>query len=179
MGWFTKSLDPEALRRQAAADLINGLEARLYQPPLNLAGYLARLDAGHSPATVIGDLAYALVALLNQARQYIAELEAQLSLREQSWQAALAECDRLRKEPLRQQLSQAQRRIGELTARSEYAETDLANLKRSLAAEQADRQQQVAKLQSYIAAQNRIIAQQQLRLNNLLGETPDAETPGQ
>ena len=48
----------------------------------------------------------------------------------------------------------------------------------ALKAEQWSRQQETAQRDEFIAAQNRIIAQQQLRLSGMAGETPGAELTG-
>jgi hypothetical protein len=77
-------------------------------------------------------------------------------------------------DPLRQECD----RLQAVAVQARRDQAKLAALQNSLIAEQTSRRQEVGNLQSYIAAQDQIIARQQLRLNDLLGETPAAETSG-
>ena len=65
--------------------------------------------------------------------------------------------------------------IGDL----QRAEDELSAVQQALEAEQWSRRQEADQRDEYIGAQNRIIAQQQLRLSSLAGETLDADKTGE
>jgi len=173
---FSFSPDVETVKRQLVESLLDTLQRCL---EINLAAYLASIQAGNYPESVFSNLGYMLAERLRQQEDQITQLESERFLNEGRISWLSKEIQRISEEPVRQQLEQTQEQVSALTRRLNQAESDLTAVRRALGAEQRSRQQETARRDEYIAAQNRIIAQQQLRLNGLLGETPGAETPGE
>jgi len=156
--------------------LLLSLEARL---KVRLDTYQAAIQTGQSPESVFGDLGQSLAESMSQQKNRIDELESQLSLCERRVGWLNQENERLRKEPAGQRLLLAQEQVHTLMGDLQQAEDKLSELQQALEAEQRSHQQETAQSDNYIAAQNRIIAQQQLRLSSLAGDTPDEETTGE
>ena len=173
MPWFTPSPrpDPNALRREAALSLIHTLEVHI---PDAMQAAHQMLSSDGAPEMNISDLGRFLADMLHQLQKYIDNLQRRLQMDELRIQGLLKENDRLRGDPLRSQLADVQAQAEALTMRLAESETNLAAARQARAASQAEAEE----LRSYILRQNHIIAQLQLRLNHLLGETPSAETGG-
>lgn len=174
MPWFAPSPrpDPDAVHREAALELIRTLEVHL---PEATRAAQQDLDSGVPPAAVISDLGRSLANLLSQQQERIHHLQGQVQTEEWRIQGLLQENDRLRNEPLRGELADAQAWAEVISGRLAESEGRLVTAHKALTASQAE----VEELHAYILRQNHIIAQQQLRLNHLLGETPSAETGGE
>jgi septal ring factor EnvC (AmiA/AmiB activator) len=174
--WFLRSPDLDDIQRQMAVSLLCSLEAGL---PVPLESYRAALQTGQNPESVFVDLGHNLAERFRHHQSQIEKLESQLFLSEQRTTWLNQENERLRKEPAGERLIQAQRQVRKLTADLQRAEEELCAMQQALEAEQRARRQEAAQREEYISAQNRIIAQQQLRLSSLTGETPDADTAGE
>jgi hypothetical protein len=86
--------------------------------------------------------------------------------------------DALVSDPLRQRIVDAQAEIKTLSARAEKAELALTHEQHSRTAEQKVWQQEEKRLKVQIADQNKVIARQQLRLSQLLGDASGVENTG-
>jgi len=162
--------------RRTAISLLLSLEARLQ---VRLDTFRAALKTDQTPESVFGDLGYYLAERLFRQESRIEELESWLFLCEKRASWLNQENERLRKEPAGERLLQAQEQMRILMGDLQRAEDELSDLQQALDAEQLSHQQETAQRDNYIAAQNHIIAQQQLRLSSLACETPDAETTGE
>lgn len=176
MPWFKPSFDANQERRNMALGLLQSLEPYL---PNQVRPALAGLQAGVHPNQVLAEFGYNLANMLSELHSRHTDLVNRAQSNEWHINRLRQDNERLRNEPLRQQLEQAQDETQSLAVALSSAEIDLETTRRALAAEQSAHRREVAELQAYIVSQNRIIAQQQLRLNGLLGETPGAETPGE
>jgi hypothetical protein len=176
MTWFVRSSDHDDVQRRAAISLLLSLEARLH---IGLGPYRAALEAGQAPESVFGDLGQYLAERWFQQNNRIDELESRVFLCEKHTAWLDRENERLRKEPVRERLAQAQAQMQALMGDFQRSEDELSAAHQALEAEQWSRQQEISQRDEFIAAQNRIIAQQQLRLSGMAGETPGAELAGE
>jgi|GEM_PF-2567891 len=176
MPWFRQPVDAQPERRQTVFWLLQCLAPYLPAPTKTAAD---QLEAGVSPDAVLSEFGRCLAELLARWQTYNTGLSARLQSQEAQVDWLRKENERLQTEPLRRQMKQAQQKVHELSGALSQAGKDLETVRRALAAEQVARQREVSELQAYVVSQNRIIAQQQLRLNGLLGETPSAETAGE
>ncbi len=175
MPWFSHPPDPDEIRRQAAISFLRGLEAHI---PLDLEACVQAIQRGQHPDTAFGDLGRALATWSRQQQGRLETLNAHYQLADTSLKWANQEIQRLRTDPQGERLAEAEAEVSDLTDRLAAAQDALTAVRQSLAAEQSARQEEVDGLRAHIAAQDRIIARQQLRLNQILGDTPGAETPG-
>ena len=176
MPWFSHPHDPEDIYRLMAESMLRSLAVYL---PIQMEPYLGEIHAGKTPERVVRDLGNYLAERLHRQQEQITELESRLSQSERRASRLSQEIESLKEEPFHKNWEFAQERIQLLTERLNQSEDELSAVRQALEAEQWSRQQETDHSDDYIAAQNRIIAQQQLRLNGLLGETPGAETPGE
>jgi hypothetical protein len=178
MSWFSRPPDPDEIRRQAAISFLRSLEARLSG---DFSAYVSAIESGQSPESVFSEFGIALADLLRQQQTRIADSQNSLRFSEIRIEGLLQENERLRNEPVRQKLGQAQQQIHDLTARAEKSEHSLAATRRALEAEQTARQREMREMQRAFVTQNSIIAKQRIQLDNLgcsmlPGEPSDAET---
>ncbi len=178
MSWFSHPPEPAEIHRQAALQPLHSLEASL---PGNFAAYVSEIEHGRSPDNAFSSFCSALAGLLRQQQTRIIDLQNSLRFSEIRIEGLLQENERLRSEPVREKLGQAQQQIQDLIQRAEKTAGDLAATRRALDAEQAAHWREVKELQQAFVTQNSIIAKQRIRLNNLgcgmlPGEPSDAET---
>lgn len=174
MPLFSRS-DPEEERRQVAIGYLRDLEAHL---SLNLEAYVLAIQSGQNPDIAFGELGRWLAEWARQQQALLENLSSQNQLAEINLTWTNQEIQRLRAEPIRERLAEAESKVNDLTDRLAKAQAALDTVRQALAAEQSARQRETDELRAYIGAQNSIIAQQQLRLNTLLGETPGGEAAG-
>jgi chromosome segregation ATPase len=175
MTWFSSRPTTEEIKRQAASEFLGCLE--IYLSPI-LACYRNLLETSMYPSNVFSEMGRDLKRHLDEQQDRLQRLSNRTSFAEEQLRLATKDCERLRADPLREQLRKVQRNLDGQTARAEKAEAELVTARRTLAAEQNARQQEVAELRAGIASQNRIIARQQHKLNHLLGEPPDTDLSG-
>jgi len=176
MSWFLRSSSLDDLQRQTAISLLLSLEARV---KIHLEPYRAALQTGQNPESVFGDLGRNLAERFSRQKSRIEELESQLFLCEKRTAWLNQENERLRNEPAGERLVQAQEQVRVLIGDLQRAEDELSAVQQALEAEQCSRRQEADQRDEYIGAQNRIIAQQQLRLSSLVGENLDAGKTGE
>ena len=179
MPWFTPPPNPNEIRRQATISLLRSLEARLSG---DFSACVLAIENGQSPESAFSEFGSALANLLRQQQSRIADLQNSLRFSEIRIEGLLHENERLRNEPVRQKLGQAQQKVLDLSLRAEKAEYSLAATRRALEAEQSARQCETREMQRAFVTQNSIIAKQRIQLDNLgcnmlPGEPSDAETP--
>ncbi|HNS37002.1 MAG TPA: hypothetical protein PKM01_04410 [Anaerolineaceae bacterium] len=174
MPLFSRS-DPEEERRQVAIGYLRDLEAHL---SLNLEAYVLAIQSGQHPDIAFGELGRWLSEWGRQQQALLENLSSHCRITELSLTWANQEIQRLRADPIREHLDEAEAKVADLSGRLAKAYADLDTVRKALAAEQSARQRETDELRAYIVAQNGIIAQQQLRLNNLLGEIPGGEAAG-
>ncbi len=175
MAWFSPSPDPNEIRRQAAISFLRGLAVHL---PLDLEAYVLAIQSGQRPDAAFGDLGRALATWSRQQQARLETLNAHYQLADTSLKRANQEIQRLRTDPQGECLAESEAQVGDLTDRLAAAQDALTAVRQSLAAEQFAHREEADRLKAHIAAQDRIIARQQLQLNRILGDTPGAETPG-
>jgi len=176
MSWFLRSSTLDDLQRQTAISLLLSLEARV---KIRFEPYRAALQIGQNPESVFGDLGHYLEEEFSRQKSRIEALESQLFLIKKRTAWLNQENERLRKEPTSERLVQAQEQVRVLMGNLQRAEDELSAVQQALEAEQWSRRQEADQRDEYIGAQNRIIAQQQLRLSSLAGETLDADRTGE
>jgi len=176
--WFTSPPNPDEIRRQAAISFLRSLEARLSG---DFSTYASAIESGQSPESILSEFGIALADHLRQQQTRITDLQHALRFSEIRIEGLLLETERLRNEPVRQKLGQAQQQVLDLTVRAEKAERDLAATRRALEAEQTARQHERREMQQAFVTQNSIIAKQRIQLDHLgcstlPSEPSDAET---
>jgi hypothetical protein len=173
--WLFTPSEPQLVDHKLASRL---LQALCFHLPDGYSRYQRHLDNGQSLFHVLGDIGLSLGQLIGQQKTRIQQLEQEcLAAKNDLWWAN-RQRETLISDPLRQQLSEAQAEIKTLSARAEKTERALDIAQQLLSVEQAGRQQEENRLKAIIAEQNHVIARQQLRLNELLGDSPSAESTG-
>ena len=174
--------DQQAAERATLSKLLSLLPHSL---PINQADFIEMLVKGLPPAEVVNRLGSALSEQFARRDAFIHQLQCNLSMQQSRFDFLNQEHERLLAAPLYQQrqaalekLARTENELDTMINVAEYSQNALEQTRSELQAEQTARQEEVEKLQDNIARQNRIISQQQLRLNALLGNTPGAETPG-
>ena len=175
MPLFISTSDPANQRRQMAEALLRQLGASL---PAVLDACLPALLGGQEPEIVLAEAGRLIARAMAQQQQDTTRMESRLYASQGENRLLRSQNDRLQNEPVRQQLQAAQDQVQALTLRLEDTEADLHTTRLALASEQRARRQETAAFEAQSTAQNRIIAQQQLRLNSLLGEPSGANTSG-
>lgn len=178
MPWFTSPPNPDEIRRQAAINFLRSLEARVSG---DFSAYVSIIERGQSPESAFSELGIALANRFNQQQTRIANMENSLEFSEICIKGLMKDNERLRNEPVRQTLGQAQQQVHDLTLRAENAESSLDTIQFTLEVERTARKRERREMQRTIVTQNSIIAKQRLQLdhlgcNALPGEPSDAET---
>ena len=153
--------DHDALKRQGAQDLLNGL-------PGDLPGLLdarVALACGQPPAPILR------LAWEGFCEQHTQELTRLVALESELEQARLT-LDAHFNAPILVELRSARATLLEKTALAETLERNQAVLRQTLERELLASEQEICRLKAYILDQNRVIAQQQLRFEKLTGEKP-------
>ena len=175
LNWLFTPSEPQSVDHKLASRLLQTL---CFHLPDSYRGYQHRLDDGQSLVHVLGEIGLSLGQLISQQKTRIQQLEQECLAAQNDLWWANRQREALISDPLRQQLSEAQVEIKSLSARAEKAECALSGAQQALSLEQAARQQEEKRLKALIAEQNHVIARQQLRLNQLLGDTSGVESTG-
>jgi chromosome segregation ATPase len=175
MPWLYRSPDLKNMVCQVSLSLLYSLDISL---AVGLQPYQAALQSGKNPESVFEELGQFLAEQRKQQKDRIEGLESRLSQCERRLAWLDQENERLRKEPVREQMLQAQTKVQALSQDLRRAEDELSATYQAFEVEQLAHHQEATQREDYIAALNRIIAQQQLRLNSLMGETPEPESTG-
>ena len=157
MSWFT---NPTEVERKGATELLSACQDF---PFAQIA--LQRLQSGASPKTA----GYELAAFFKGQAETLEKLEREL-------QHCQLERDSLKKlldhywaDPLHEQLKKTQNALDEETKRAERAEKSEQELRTTLERERRLNADAIAELQADVQEQQSIIAQQHLKLQELLG----------
>ena len=168
--------NPASIHREVMLNICSSLEP--YLPEVVKPWRILLQDKGYDSRYLVGDIGRDLAEFVRTNQFRLLEMQNNLAMTQIQANLFIADNQRLLKEPLRQELKKVQNDAKHLSIELERTQTDLRTVQQALAAEQSARHDETDELRAYIAAQNRIIAQQQLRLNQILGETPGVETAG-
>ncbi len=152
--------------RQSAIQFLSFLNPL---PGEDIESYQKEITAGKEIRDVLSELRLGLTLLFERQGKTIEHLNRDIAIRKVKWDRVQEELRALRDEPVREQLAEAMAAEKALQASLSQAREELAAVKRALAAEKEERQRENSEWQKRCAAQNEVIARQQLRLNMLLG----------
>lgn len=162
--------------RQAALDFL--IELAPYMPDFVSPWRSALYREEIAPDRVIAEMGRSLARAFSEYEKRVADLEHQLKFANLRANILTTTNQELIQEPVHQLYQESRELIKQLSSDLEKALVNLHYTQEQLKEERSACQKEAADFRAYIQAQNRIIAQQQLRLNQILGETPGAETPG-
>lgn len=161
--------------KEAAIKILRILETQLSR---DLSNFVNSVNNEHEVSGVFSSFGYWLSELEKQRQTQIDNLEFQLqsTLEKLEWSNQVIQ--ELRSAPLHQMNIDLKAKVAYLSDRLEFIYQEKDSLQKALASEKMVRQKEVNELKTYVSTQNRIIAQQQIRLNRLLGDTSSGEALG-
>lgn len=175
LDWLFISPETQTVHPKLAEKLLRAL---CFHLPESFRNYQQYLENGQPLIQIVGDISLSLGQLIGQQKARLQQLEYECqSARNELWYVS-QQRDAMLSDPLRQRMVDVQAEIQTLSARAEKAELALTNEQYSRTAEQKVWQQEEKRLKAQIADQNKVIARQQLRLSQLLGDASGVDSTG-
>lgn len=156
MKWFT---DDDLLRQEVTRNVLNGL-------PDDLPGVRAAREAAAAGLNFYPALRQAW----EQFKQQLERQEFRLQRLESDLRQQTALVEQYRNNPVDSERDALRLQVASLSARAEQAEQDISGLLETHQRHMDYSQQEISRLQALLAEQNRVIAKQQLLLNDLDGD---------